>query len=111
MFSSSNTDEVSVESTSCSVLHNECKLANVCSTDASNNSSAENDVLMGVKLIWVAKEYRRKRVAHKLLDTARKSFLFGKLICLENVVFSQPTQDGFEFATKYCQSESIWVYV
>lgn len=66
--------------------------------------------LMGVKLVWVHPTKRRQAVASRLLDTARRCFSYGAVISIDCVAFSQPTETGFAFASRYCQSDQILAY-
>lgn len=68
-------------------------------------------LLMGVKLIWVNAAQRRQAVARRLLDSARKCFVYGTVVSTDKIAFSQPTQAGFEFACGYCQCECVLAYV
>lgn len=65
---------------------------------------------MGVKLVWVGDSARRKGVAGKLVDSARKHFRFGAIIKKEHVAFSQPTDQGLAFALSYTQRDCIWSF-
>ncbi len=67
--------------------------------------------LMGVKLVWVNATQRRQAVARRLLDSARKFFMYGTVVSTDNIAFSQPTQAGFEFACGYCQRDCVLAYV
>lgn len=65
---------------------------------------------MGVKLVWVSDQARRKGVARKLVDSARTHFRFGTIIKREHVAFSQPTDQGLAFALSYTQKSQIWSF-
>ena len=65
---------------------------------------------LGIKLIWTAAGARRQGLAGRLLDAARKSFEFGRLVRREHVAFSQPTTHGLALALAYCRREFIWGY-
>jgi hypothetical protein len=69
-----------------------------------------NGSVLGVKLVWTSPRHRRQRVAHRLLDSVRKSALFGSVVQVQRVAFSQPTEDGFAFAQAYCRSKLILAY-
>jgi len=66
--------------------------------------------LMGVKLVWVHPTKRRQTVASRLLDTARQCFVYGSIVPVDNTAFSQPTEAGFAFASRYCQRDHILAY-
>jgi ribosomal protein S18 acetylase RimI-like enzyme len=72
--------------------------------------SATQPAQLGVKLVWVAPEYRRRGVARDLLDAARKDLIFGSVVALDAIAFSQPTEEGFAFAQGYCGNERVRVY-
>jgi len=65
---------------------------------------------LGIKLIWTAAGARRQGLAGHLLDAARKSFEFGRLVRREHVAFSQPTTHGLALALAYCRRQFIWGY-
>jgi len=63
---------------------------------------------LGVKLIWTAAIARRQGLAGRLLDAARKSFEFGRVVKREHIGFSQPTTEGLALALSYCRRPTIW---
>jgi ESCO1/2 acetyl-transferase/zinc-finger of acetyl-transferase ESCO len=65
---------------------------------------------LGVKLMWTGAGSRRAGLAGRLVDAARKSFEFGRIVRREHVCFSQPTSEGLAFGLSYCRSPSIWAY-
>jgi N-acetyltransferase len=69
-----------------------------------------NLVTMGVRQIWVHAKYRRGGIAQRLLDVARKHFVFGAILQRNHIAFSQPTTDGLRFALAYTKSSKIWGY-
>ncbi|KAI3981022.1 hypothetical protein MKX01_012177 [Papaver californicum] len=66
--------------------------------------------LCGVRAIWVSPFNRKKHVATKLLDAARKSFSEGYTIEASQVAFSEPTTAGNVFASKYSDTNTFLVY-
>jgi hypothetical protein len=74
------------------------------------SSLEDNKSVLGVKLVWVTASCRRKHIAYNLLDTARRHFIYGTVISKENVAFSQPTTDGYNFASSYVGSSLILSY-
>lgn len=66
--------------------------------------------LIGVRYLWVHKDYRRKQVGKRLLDEVRRSHLFGVVADVSQVAFTQLTEDGFNFAKYYCRAEQIACY-
>ena len=65
---------------------------------------------LGIKLIWVAKSARKRGIAAKLIDNARKVFTYGSLVKREHVAFSQPTDDGLALARHYTRKDAIWSF-
>ncbi|XP_048842264.1 N-acetyltransferase ESCO2 [Brienomyrus brachyistius] len=66
--------------------------------------------ICGVSRIWVFSLTRRQGIATRLVDSARKSFIYGIHLDKEEVAFSDPTPDGKLFATKYCGTAEFLVY-
>lgn len=66
--------------------------------------------LMGVKLVWVHPTKRRQAIASRLLDTARRCFVYGTIVPVDGTAFSQPTEAGFAFASRYCQRGQVLAY-
>ncbi|XP_023652973.2 N-acetyltransferase ESCO2 [Paramormyrops kingsleyae] len=66
--------------------------------------------ICGVSRIWVFSLTRRQGIATRLVDSARKSFIYGIHLDKEEVAFSDPTPDGKLFATKYCGTPEFLVY-
>ncbi len=67
-------------------------------------------MLLGVRLIWVHCAERRNGIAKQLLDAARQHFVFGKSFAKDCIAYSQPTEDGFNFAATYsaaCISKTL----
>lgn len=50
--------------------------------------------VMGVCRVWVAREWRRKGIAWKMLEAARGAFVYGMKVRRSEVAFSQPTESG-----------------
>lgn len=92
-------------------IYNEISQTVVADTESScNGIPSTRRALVGVKLMWVSPTHRRQRVARTLLDTVRQCFVFGTVVSVADLVFSQPTQDGFAFASSYCQSDTVNAY-
>ncbi|PNF17554.1 hypothetical protein B7P43_G15557, partial [Cryptotermes secundus] len=64
----------------------------------------------GVSRVWVAKNYRRKKIASKMMDCMRSSFLHGYVLGVDEFAFSAPTLAGKAFAEKYTGTENYLVY-
>lgn len=75
-----------------------------------NDNIADTPCTLGIKIIWVHKDYRRRKIANKLVDAARQRFAFGKVLKRDEIAFSQPTNDGLAFALRYCKSDKILAY-
>ena len=73
--------------------------------EASGRGIAARDrgapLLLGVRAVWVHGSARRMRVATRLLDGARRAFLFGAVVPLGAVAFTPPTAQGHAFAAAY----------
>jgi hypothetical protein len=78
--------------------------------DAQAAAQTGSPALLGVKVIWVSRAHRREHIAHELLDCARRCLVFGTVIPVSSVAFSQPTEDGFALAVSYCRSDSVLAY-
>ena len=51
--------------------------------------------------MWVAEDYRRKKIASRLVDAMKINFLFGTILEKGQYAFSHTTPDGSRFASKY----------
>lgn len=76
----------------------------------SKSSVAAPKMMLGVRIMWVHANYRRLKVAHSILDIIRRSFIYGRVLSVDEVLFSEPTEDGYRFASFYCNRSSIWTY-
>ena len=65
---------------------------------------------LGIKLIWVHCKCRHSGLASRILDAARKTFEFGRIVKKEHVAYSQPTEDGLGLFLAYSKQDSIWGY-
>ena len=67
-----------------------------------DNADGDDDVLvLGVSMVWVHDNFRRRGIAATLCDTARRRFMFGSIVPRSRVAFSQPTEAGHAFAMSY----------
>lgn len=73
-------------------------------------STKPEKVFCGISRIWVFSLMRRKRVASRMVDVVRRTFLFGSYLGTDEIAFSDPTPDGKLFASKYCQTPNFLVY-
>merc|ERR1711881_644630 len=67
-------------------------------------------VVCGVSRLWVHLPYRKKKVASRLLDALRRTYMLGLELGVNQVAFSDPTPDGRAFASKYFKTEEFLVY-
>jgi hypothetical protein len=65
---------------------------------------------LGVRQIWVHRDYRGRRIATQLVDCARMNFSNGSVIFRNDVAFSQPTDMGKIFAFQYVNHDHILIY-
>ncbi|XP_021247729.1 LOW QUALITY PROTEIN: N-acetyltransferase ESCO2 [Numida meleagris] len=73
-------------------------------------STEPEPAVCGVSRIWVFGPARRRGIARRLVDVARSTFMYGSYLSTEEIAFSDPTPDGKQFATKYCQTPTFLVY-
>ena len=73
---------------------------------STQNISAE----CGVARIWTHPNFRRQKVATRLLDTLRANFTLGKLVDKSQLAFSDPTINGKDFAKNYTKRNDFLVY-
>ncbi|XP_051265728.1 N-acetyltransferase ESCO2 isoform X2 [Dicentrarchus labrax] len=73
-------------------------------------STVPEQALCGVSRIWVFSLARRQSIATRMLDTVRSTFMYGSHLTKEEIAFSDPTPDGKQFATKYCDTPTFLVY-
>ena len=66
--------------------------------------------VMGINRVWLDHNSRRLKIATKLLDAARTSFMFGAQIPINSVAFSDPTKTGRLFAASYAARTDFLVY-
>ena len=99
--------------TGTSLYHSEELPTSTLSSSSSASSVSvlsQHPVQLGVKLIWVASRCRRKGIARRLLDSARKNFVFGSVVPITSIAFSQPSEEGFAFAKGYCGGNNVLAY-
>ncbi|OXB60650.1 hypothetical protein ASZ78_001439 [Callipepla squamata] len=73
-------------------------------------STVPEPAVCGVSRIWVFGPARRRGIARRLVDVARSTFMYGSYLSTEEIAFSDPTPDGKQFASKYCQTPTFLVY-
>lgn len=57
--------------------------------------------LLGMRYLWVAKQYRRMGIANELIDAARKFGAYGHVFQRNKIAFTAPTRAGAQFALSY----------
>lgn len=81
----------------------------------SQSAAFKDDSVLGVALIWVRRSERRRGLATTLVDAARRLESQSRAACVGGqaregtvaVAFSQPTELGKVFATKYSSAASM----
>ena len=74
-------------------------------------ASTEEEVAeCGVSRIWTHPNFRRQKIATRLLDTLRLQFSLGKVIDRPSIAFSDPTINGKDFAKNYTKRNDFLVY-
>ncbi|KAL7268200.1 hypothetical protein RUND412_009188 [Rhizina undulata] len=64
-------------------------------------SPTAHSSILGISRIWTCSSHRRQGIAKKLLDAARKNFIYGMEINKSLVAFSQPTESGGLLARRW----------
>jgi GNAT superfamily N-acetyltransferase len=60
---------------------------------------------LGIYRLWVHAKHRKQGIATQLIDTARRSAVFGHVVPHNHVAFSSPTVGGVYFAIRYGLNE------
>ncbi|XP_023780122.1 N-acetyltransferase ESCO2, partial [Cyanistes caeruleus] len=63
----------------------------------------------GISRIWVLPARRRRGIARRMLDTLRRTFVFGAVLDSQDLAFSDPTPDGRSLAAAYCNRPDFLV--
>ncbi|XP_037085114.1 N-acetyltransferase ESCO2-like [Pollicipes pollicipes] len=71
--------------------------------------TAARPCVAGVSRVWVHRDYRRRRLATRLLEAMRNHFALTPL-GWPDVAFSDPTPDGLQFAAGATGSQQFLVY-
>ncbi|XP_027193856.2 establishment of cohesion [Dermatophagoides pteronyssinus] len=74
-------------------------------------STDEYPAECGVSRIWTHPNFRRKRIATRLLDTLRNVFYNNRIIPLNRLAFSDPTVIGKDFAKSYTKNNQFLIYL
>lgn len=64
----------------------------------------------GIAKIFVYEAQRRRGVATKLLDAVRGSLVYGYVVPIDELAFTQPTRDGKALFAKYTGTKTFLVY-
>lgn len=67
--------------------------------------------VVGVSRVWVHPEFRRRGIAGKILDAVRDNFLYGYRVPMNEIAFSQPTNDGYKLFLSYTKTDKFLVYM
>ncbi|CAH2245511.1 N-acetyltransferase ESCO2 [Pelobates cultripes] len=73
-------------------------------------STTPQEAICGISRIWVFALMRRKGIARRLLDAVKSSFIYGSYLTTDEIAFSDPTPDGKQFASSYCEIPDFLVY-
>lgn len=65
---------------------------------------------VGICQMWTHPSHRRKGIATKLIDVVRDTLIYGLKIHKNHIAFSQPTINGFAFATKYVSPHPVLAF-
>jgi len=65
---------------------------------------------VGVQVIWTYAPYRRKGIANQLLEIMRNKMIDDHYVSIDELAFSDTTEEGNLFATRYCQTDNYNVY-
>ena len=65
---------------------------------------------VGICQMWTHPSYRRIGVATKLIDAVRDTLIYGLKVHKNHIAFSQPTIDGFAFASKYVSPHLVLAF-
>ncbi|XP_026477413.1 N-acetyltransferase ESCO2-like [Ctenocephalides felis] len=68
------------------------------------------DVKCGISRLWIAPPFRRKGYATHMLNAMRCNFMFGKVLDLDEIAFSSPTEAGLTLAKKFSGREDFLVF-
>lgn len=89
-------------------LHNEFKIRKL--TSENDDINAHKHVICGISRIWVDKSHRRHKIATKLLDCVREDFIYYQILNLDQIAFSDPTENGKQLAKSYCKTSDFYIY-
>ncbi|XP_074572086.1 protein CHROMOSOME TRANSMISSION FIDELITY 7-like [Curcuma longa] len=81
-----------------------------CETGAVLCEEEPVPALCGFRAIWVVPSQRRKRIAFRLLDAARQTFLPDTVLEHSQCAFSPPTSSGRALASRYSSCNTYLIY-
>lgn len=87
--------------------HKESNEAHLC---VSNTCALCPVTTLGIRQMWVRSNYRGMGINFTLLEIARKKTFPRLLLSRHHVAFSQPTEEGKRFISRYFQSRAYWIY-
>uniref|UniRef100_A0A2L2Y9C6 N-acetyltransferase ESCO1 n=1 Tax=Parasteatoda tepidariorum TaxID=114398 RepID=A0A2L2Y9C6_PARTP len=73
-------------------------------------SSKTVHAICGINRIWVARKCRKQKIASRMVDCLRSNFILGLVVSLEELAFTDPTEDGMQFASSYTGTDNFLVY-
>jgi len=76
-----------------------------------SRSKVASRAILGVHQIWCHGSHRHKRIATRLVETARDKMVFGYKVPLDKIAFSSPTADGIKFAKRVLKTDSPLIYL
>ena len=70
----------------------------------------KSDAVLGIRQVWVHRDFRYKGIARRMLDTARSRAVYNYHVPKNMLAFSQPTVQGRALASAYCGASGTLVY-
>lgn len=64
--------------------------------------------ILGISRIWTSGAHRRQRIASRLLETARRTFIYGMTVAKDSMAFSQPSESGKHLAESWFEAAAGW---
>jgi N-acetyltransferase len=83
---------------------------NVSAKTFSYNEAKPVAAICGINRVWVSSNMRRRRIASRMLDCVRINFLYFKSLQLNEIAFSDPTENGQALAKNYTQTNLFLIY-
>lgn len=75
-----------------------------------DDAATPRPALVGVCQVWVHPQFRRQKIATRLLDVARDKFIYGLRAPVSALAFAQPTADGLALARAYVSPHAVLAY-